>query len=192
MKKQKPEKTSLPPLCAAVRRTRSAYAESQPAFARRIGVAAMTISRFENAKQVPADFQVLAQLERAARERGLTEEADLLAHAARGARRGREEDAIAPAGGELAPMPIHTWAQWRLMHAAGIAVLHYPEVARAMEQAGGAALSLVDEALGRHARMIKSGGLGVFSQAVRELMVLVAQRDLEAFSQHELETKSKR
>ena len=184
MKRQKQEK-DLPPLCAAVKRIRESYRESQPQFAQRVRVAAMTISRFERGTREPGDFEVLKRLAEAARAQGLKQEQDLLEHAAIEARGSQAWSGAAERSTHmgLMAMSIFHLPQWRLMHAAGIAALYYPEVAIAMEQAAGPAMALVDEAIRQYANEPVSGGLGFANQLARLLETLASQRALERFKE---------
>jgi hypothetical protein len=104
-----------------------------------------SISRFELGKAVPTDFNVLGSLERAARYQGLIEESRLFSEAQAAIRFNayRRPDLAA----ETTTAPRYTPQEWRLMHAARIAIRLYPESARAIEKAAGPALALVDEIL---------------------------------------------
>jgi transcriptional regulator with XRE-family HTH domain len=62
-------KKELPPLCLAVKRFREYLGESQEAFGRRIGVALMTVSRFETGRAQPRDPRVLKNLAKIASQR---------------------------------------------------------------------------------------------------------------------------
>jgi transcriptional regulator with XRE-family HTH domain len=188
MKKQKKQETAaLPPLCAAVKRIRESYGESQPEFAQRVQLAPMTISKFERGATVPADSGVLIRLARVAREKGLKEETDLLEHIAVAARGVEFRDARAESDlvTRLQPIPVYSLPQWRLMAAAGIAALYYPEAALAIERAAGEALALVDEAIRQCPKEPVSPGLGFANQLARLVMTLAEERALERFKQKE-------
>jgi transcriptional regulator with XRE-family HTH domain len=87
---RKPKDSSAADLCAAVKRVRLALGEAQEAFSRRVGLSAMTVSKFELGKQVPRDRAVLAHLAKAARAAGLEAEAGLFEqHSKRGGARSR-------------------------------------------------------------------------------------------------------
>jgi transcriptional regulator with XRE-family HTH domain len=183
--KRRKEIEGLPPLCAAIKTVRESYEDSQPQFASRVKLAPMTISRFERGIRVPADSRVLMRLAGAAREQGLTQEAELFESAGMLAAGSVEElrEARPGSGLGLAAMPIFSLPQWRLMHAAGIAALYYPETASAIEQAAGPALALVDDAIRQLADEPTSAGLGFHDQLVRLLMTLAEHRALEQFKQ---------
>src|SRR5215831_837410 len=74
---------SLPVLSQAVKATRLAYDESQATFAQRVGLTAMTVSKFERGETVPRDPAVLESLSRAAEEANLNAEAEQFAMACR-------------------------------------------------------------------------------------------------------------
>jgi hypothetical protein len=94
---------------------------------------------------------VLAALARAARERDLTEEADLFVQAQHQVRVRAYRGPATNEGIEVANMPqsspTYSLSEWRLMQSVRIALRLYPEHVRAIEKAAGPALSLVDEAL---------------------------------------------
>ena len=180
MKRQK-HTQALPELCAAVKRIRESYRDSQPQFAQRVDLAPQTISRFERGVQSPADFQVLMRLARAAQAQGLTEETDLLEHTALAARGAWHRAETRSTGRGLMAMSIFHLQQWRLMHAAGVAALYYPEIAIAIERAAGPALTLVDEAIRLYANEPVSSGLGFANQLALVLETLLERRALERF-----------
>jgi transcriptional regulator with XRE-family HTH domain len=177
-KKRKEElKTQLPPLCAAVRRVREAYGETLEEFGRRVRVSLNSVSRFELGKTVPADFNVLGSLARAARERGLTVEADLFIEAQTQVR-WRAYRGPTSEGTE----PVYSPQEWRLMHAARIAVRLYPEHARAIEDAAGPAVGLVDEVL----RSVDAGSTldaAFYADLEQRLNELADRRALESLKQ---------
>jgi transcriptional regulator with XRE-family HTH domain len=71
----------LEELGKAILKTRTAYGESQEAFARRVNCALMTLSRFERGV-VPKNHRILAGLAQAASQKGLDREAQLFLTAA--------------------------------------------------------------------------------------------------------------
>src|SRR5262249_21739636 len=135
----------LPDLCLLVRQIREAYGDTQEQFAERIGVAPMTISRFERAKQIPKDPDVVQRLLKAAHATRKPLDTACLEEAVA---RHKKTDRTFPwelwqsGGMGLAAMPISSLPQWRLMHAAAIAILYYPETAHSIERAAGPALAL--------------------------------------------------
>src|SRR5262249_1888500 len=133
--KNKPKvKLELPSLCNAVKRVRDAYGDSQERFAQRIGIAVMTISRFERGVQIPGSESVLSKLALAANNVHLMEEFHLFRTAAVLARNGPSVSSISQS---------YSPQEWRLMHAARIAAKFYPDAALAIEKAAGPALALV-------------------------------------------------
>jgi transcriptional regulator with XRE-family HTH domain len=143
-RKGKHQLKALPPLCAAVKRVRQAYGETLEEFSQRVRVSVNSISRYELGKAIPVDFNVLANLGRAARDRGLTEEGELFLEAQHSVRfrayHGPSPDAIVS--------PSYKPEEWRLMQIARIAMRLLPENVRAIEKAaGGLAVALVDEIL---------------------------------------------
>jgi transcriptional regulator with XRE-family HTH domain len=171
----------LPELCAAVKQLRLAYNESQELFARRVELAAQTVSRFERGKQTPTDLQVLTRLARAASAKGLARETELFEDAARKAR--AELGATRPSL-SLPAIPIHSLPQWRLMHIAAVAVLYFPETAAAIEQAAatGPAVALVDKAIREFTnRSGIASGLGYIYSLPEVLIQLAEQQAFEAF-----------
>src|SRR5215475_10229180 len=73
---RKKDVKELPPLCAAVKRIREAYSDSQERFSQRIGVALMTVSRFETGRAEPRDPRVLLNLAKVAYEKASTSVGD--------------------------------------------------------------------------------------------------------------------
>src|SRR5215467_14411024 len=64
----------LPPLCAAVKHVREAYGDTQERFARRIGVAVMTVSRFETGRAEPREPRVLLNIAKVAYDKSMAED----------------------------------------------------------------------------------------------------------------------
>jgi transcriptional regulator with XRE-family HTH domain len=184
MKRQK-QATTFPELSAAVRRVRQSYQESQAEFAQRTELALMTISKFERGVRVPADPRVLARLAAAARAQGLTEDAKQFENAAILAAGKIEELSDLRPGLGLAAIHIPNLPTWRLMHAAAIAIQYFPEVARAIEDAAGPAIAIVDEAIHEYGRQPAASGLGVHVQLARVLTSLAERRALERFQKKE-------
>src|SRR5215472_14173663 len=125
----KKPKTQLHPLCAAVKHIREVSGLTQEEFARAINIASMTVSRFENGRQVPGDFDVLTALHNTAAKLGLEQERDLFAGLLTDRSRYRDVIKVAP---ELSP------AVWRLTLAARAAMLINPERMGAIKEAVGA------------------------------------------------------
>jgi transcriptional regulator with XRE-family HTH domain len=153
MKMNKPD---LDPLCVAVKKTREACGYTQERFARRIGVALMTVSRFENGRAVPSDHGVLMGLLSVAHEFGLAEEALQFSRAGEEVWRAKGIDPKPrPSSGyisygfssRIGGLSSGSFEQWRLMAIARTAVLHYPDRIAAIEEAAGPARGLVDAVL---------------------------------------------
>jgi len=142
-------KKELPPLSAAIKRVRKAYGDTQEAFARRLDVAMITISRFERGTE-PKDLRVLLRLEEAARMINLTAEAEAFARATIEAQRGRASDDfnrpfVNPSTyTRVAGLRAHSLMQWRLMAAARTASLYFPGLIAGIEKAAAPALEFVD------------------------------------------------
>jgi transcriptional regulator with XRE-family HTH domain len=182
--RQHKKANDLPELCVIVRRIREAYGDSQEQFAQRVDLAPMTVSRFERGKQVPADPQVLVRLRDAARRLLKSIDIACLEEAiTKVETRSVQRFSDMRPGLGLAAMPISSLPQWRLMHAAAIAILYYPESVHAIEQAAGPALALVDEAIRQYADQPTAPGLGFHDQLARQLMTLADQRALERFKE---------
>ncbi len=171
---KKKNEGKLPPLCAAVKLVREAYGDTQERFARRIGVAVMTVSKFENGRAEPRDPRVLLNLARVTgvhiRMHGREDDLDRMAKSlAEGGglvmtRAGAEDlfrDAYADFErikntdrqvGELesrAQPSFRSMREWRLSCAARLAVLYFPEQVTAIEKAAGAAITIIDEVLSK-------------------------------------------
>lgn len=155
--KKKTER-QLPPLCEAVKRVRAAFGDSQERFANRVGVVAMTISKFETGQAVPKDPRVLLNLSRVAFEKcnatadetarvSLINDGALFQEAYKDCERvmltDREVGKIEP----RIPPTFRSMREWRLSCAARLAVLYYPERVAAIEDAAGPAVAIVDEVL---------------------------------------------
>jgi transcriptional regulator with XRE-family HTH domain len=128
----------LPALCEAIRRARRGTGKTQQEFAADIGVATMTLSRYERG-DVPRDRAILGRLRAVAADAGCVVEEQLFFDALMALPGGppRFEPSVM--------IPTHTPAQWRLMQAARIAMNFFPDMARAIEEAARPALDLVDE-----------------------------------------------
>jgi transcriptional regulator with XRE-family HTH domain len=132
----------------AVKRTREVYQESQAIFAQRVGLSAMTISKFERGETVPRDPAVLQALSQAAHDINLNADAERFAAA--------REDALSiaavnrmypgpPAVPPTMSVSFQTAPEWRLMMIALFAVRYYPETAKAIEAASGPVRAVVDQ-----------------------------------------------
>jgi transcriptional regulator with XRE-family HTH domain len=181
--KDKGTAENMSELCRAVKTVRLSYGESQEAFARRVGLASMTVSRFERGKLVPTSFEALLRLAEAARAKDLAE-SDLFERAAQHARLDSPETRPTL---NLGAIPIYSLPQWRLMHIAAIAVLYYPEAATAMEQAAsstGPAVALVDRAIREYTnRSGFASGLGSYRGLPEILTMLAEQQAFENFKE---------
>lgn len=145
-------KAELPELCVAVKKVREAYGDSQQGFAQRVGLSLMSISRFELGR-VPRDPEVLWKLTVAAREAGLIAEWKAFGNEANRARGSKGVIVSGYLGGGILPsgLSANPPRLWRLMIAVRLAALFYPEnvstLEKAVEQAAGPALALVDAVL---------------------------------------------
>ena len=133
----------IPELCQAVRRVRTALDETQEAFARRIGVTLISVSRFERGTE-PRDASVLYGLQRAAESAGMDPEAAAFATAPAflAAPPGLFHNAPA-----VRTVAADSLAEWRLLLIARAAFRHVPHLVPAIEQAAGLARELVDGVL---------------------------------------------
>jgi transcriptional regulator with XRE-family HTH domain len=172
---KKKNKQEIPPLCAAVKRVREAYGDTQERFARRVGIAVMTVSHFETGRTEPRDPRVLLNLAKVTAEKlrmvGGTEVNELVDWVAgetprdmplKLTLRGDEElfrDAYADYErirqtdrrvGEIEPATRPTFRsmrEWRLSLAARLAALYYPECVRDIESAARPAIDIINEVL---------------------------------------------
>jgi transcriptional regulator with XRE-family HTH domain len=136
----------LPPLCVAVKRVREAYGDSQERFAHRIGVALMSVSRFETGRAEPRDPRVLLNLAKVAYEKSLKDEG-LFRDAYQDYERIKSTDRRIGELESFAQPTFRSLREWRLSCAARLAVLYYPEQVAAMEKAAAAALAIIDDVL---------------------------------------------
>jgi transcriptional regulator with XRE-family HTH domain len=137
-------------LAVVVKKVREAYRDTQEAFARRIGVSPMTISRFELGKQVPRDPLILLRLYRAAMTCG----ASLGLHAVPSISMAlyRQLGPDWQNYTETWPVPnrqhgSHSLSEWRLQCVARIALKYHPEEAIAIEKAAPRSMEIVDAVL---------------------------------------------
>jgi transcriptional regulator with XRE-family HTH domain len=186
---KKPKKDpDLPALSRAVKQIRTVYGDSQAEFGKRVNLAQMTVNRFERGKQIPTDFDVLTRLADAAHDIGLFPEAGLLYEARK---EGRETTSyhrhlIEQLRNRPAPrlqvVRAVALPQWRLMSAARIAALYFPEIASAMEQVAGSALALVDEAI-RHVTSENLSGTALYEELERNLNMIAEKHALDRFKE---------
>jgi transcriptional regulator with XRE-family HTH domain len=170
MRKKREDK--LPPLCAAVRHVREKWRDTQERFARRIGVAVMTVSRFETGRAEPRDPRVLLNLAKVTSEQIMMCSVDdierkfvsrpfddgvmtlsvaeqLFRDAYEDYARLRQTDrSVGELESQVQPV-TRSMREWRLSCAARLVVLHFPEQVAAMEKAAGAAIALIDEVLAK-------------------------------------------
>jgi transcriptional regulator with XRE-family HTH domain len=168
-------KKELPPLCLAVKRFREYLGESQEAFGRRIGVALMTVSRFETGRAEPRDPRVLRNLAKIACQRlemiapenidfnpeltileipspmdpELSQSIDML-ESCRDLFLDALKEVKRPKPIEImspAEPAVRSLREWRLSCMTRVAVAYFPAEAAAMEQAAPEATALVDEIL---------------------------------------------
>jgi transcriptional regulator with XRE-family HTH domain len=163
------QKPNVSPLCAAVKRVRQVYGESQQRFAERLGVSLVSVNRWELGHQEPGDLVVLLKLQRSAWLRRLEKEANLFAEAVQ--KSFEPYATISPSILEVihlgspseAELEVHSHSakfhrlqeqlpalrEWRLRLAARLAVLSFPELLPQMEKAAAPVLRLIDEKLER-------------------------------------------
>jgi transcriptional regulator with XRE-family HTH domain len=148
MKTQRPAR---PELSMATLAVRQALKMSQEQFGHSLGVTTMTISRWERGHQVPSDFQILNALYTTARDQGLTGEAEIFNRArqtmrvsAYQGRRLLHPDPLHGVEPEQADYPLR---QWRLMVAARLAAMYFPERVTEVERVLAPAIAIVDTVL---------------------------------------------
>jgi transcriptional regulator with XRE-family HTH domain len=168
----------LPVLCAAVKRTREAYQESQAVFAQRVGLSAMTVSKFERGETMPRDPAVLQALSQAAHDINLKSDAERFVAA-------REEALSIGAVNRMYPGPpaikptmsvsFQTAPEWRLMMIALFAVRYYPETVKAIEAASGPVRAVVDQ-VRQNADISRGIGPDFFRELEAHIKTLMEER----------------
>jgi DNA-binding transcriptional regulator YiaG len=158
---KKKEKTTheISPLSAAVKHVREAWGDTQERFARRIGVAVMTVSHFETGRTEPRDPRVLRNLATVAMERmgkfephteagrNVIAACELFHDAYEDWERLRRTDeAVAKLEPHIQPAFLSV-REWRLVCATRLALRYYPECIGAIEKAAAPAIALVDQVL---------------------------------------------
>jgi transcriptional regulator with XRE-family HTH domain len=143
-------KAKVDALCGGVKEIRQAYSDSQEAFARRIGVSSMTISRFELGKQVPRDPLVLWRLYQAAVQAPPRLDSAIVPLFAEALHREIGPDWHKYT--ETWPVPnrqarSYTLSEWRLQSVARIAAKYFFEEAAAIELSAPSSTALVDSVL---------------------------------------------
>jgi transcriptional regulator with XRE-family HTH domain len=150
-KKDKPEvRRQLHPLCAAVKTLREAYGDTLERFSRRLDISITSASRFELGKAVPKDAGMLMKLAAAATDKGVTEAAELFKRAY------AEADSRSKMLDTLVRLQTHEYylfettkslAHWRYLAALRLAMIEFPELQPALDNALAPALDIVDTAL---------------------------------------------
>src|SRR5215469_946241 len=142
VRKPKP-KPDLHPMCAAVRSLRAKMRLSQEEMALKVGIAPMTLSRFERGAQIPKDMDVLVKLRNVC-QGSFNFVPEFMTF----------QRAIAAAIEMKSPYEIglsnrsgYSPEQWELMQCARIAAIHFPKEAEAMRKAAGEALRLVKQVI---------------------------------------------
>jgi transcriptional regulator with XRE-family HTH domain len=160
----------------AVKTIRETCGETQEQFARRIGVASMTISRFERGSMEPREPRVLYALRKTAQEKGLTKEyehIDIIDLELR-AHRLAAANPIEVASGEnlyasirdllithksllenfpqgsfrtASQVTLPSLREWRLSCAVRLSMAYFPDAVAAIEKAASAAMVIVDEVI---------------------------------------------
>jgi transcriptional regulator with XRE-family HTH domain len=205
-RKTEPE---LPRLCTAVKRVREAYGDTQERFARRIGVAVMTVSRFETGRAEPRDPRVLLNLAKITEaisappleteidrmvETLVNEEpndvmtlrfAERLFHDAyEDYERIKQTDRrVGELESHAQPRP-RSMREWRLSCAARLVALYFPESVAAMERAAGAAIAIVDDVLSK-----ADENQIDYARFEREVFALAERRALLELKKDRKETK---
>jgi transcriptional regulator with XRE-family HTH domain len=201
-------KKELPPLCLAVKRFREYLGESQEAFGRRIGVALMTVSRFETGRAEPRDLRVLKNLASAVSQRITMLEGGPLPDDF------NPDLTIAEFSSPMDPELSATFAmlescqnlfldavqdaertkepdfaaqarpnmgslrEWRLLSITRVAALYFPEEAAAIEKVAPKARVLVDEVLSK-----ADENQIDYARFDREVFALAERRALQAVKQ---------
>jgi transcriptional regulator with XRE-family HTH domain len=132
---------NLPAVCQSIRNLRKKTGQSQEDLARDLELTSMSLSRYETGVTIPRSRTTLNRLVAIAFDAGCLVEEDVFRQAAMALPGGpsRFEPSVMVAS--YSPL------EWRLMQAARIALAYFPDVGRAIEQAAGPALDLVDEIL---------------------------------------------
>ncbi len=163
----------IPPLCAAVKRVREEYGDTQERFARRLGVAVMTVSKYETGRAEPRDSDTLLSLCVLASDKGLTDEKHLFHNAYEEFARARNPDFD-----RNVAQRIGSLREWRLSFAARLAILYFPEIATALERAAGPALAIIDNVL---ADAPEDSAGGPYERFEREAFLLAEREVLKDF-----------
>jgi DNA-binding XRE family transcriptional regulator len=173
----------LSPLSVAVKRIRQRSGYTQEQFAQAVGLAVMTVSRFETGRQVPTDPNVLMRLEQAARDAGLSDETALFSEALGefewstnwGWTRSPVRD---PPTGTRAEFRV---SEWRLMQAVRVLCRIRPEAAGDLAQflnTASGAVDLVDEVL-KTADPAQVASGSIWRDLEKKVTVLADHRALE-------------
>jgi hypothetical protein len=132
----------------AVKTTRQAYQESQATFAQRVGLSAMTVSKFERGETVPRDPAVLQSLSDAAVAVGLETEAEQFVTACiEAVNRMYPGPLVAAVQPMSLSIAFQTLPEWRLLIITLFAARYDSDVAKAISSAGGPVRAIVDQVL---------------------------------------------
>jgi transcriptional regulator with XRE-family HTH domain len=169
----------------AVKTTRQAYRESQATFAQRVGLSAMTVSKFERGETVPRDPAVLQALSRAADEVNLHAEAEQFAAACKESLAIESVNRMYP-GPQFTGQPrlaigFQTLPEWRLLTIGLFASRYDPKTAQEMEAAGGPVRGIVDEVL-KNADTSRGIGADFFRELEARVKTLMDERSLKHIS----------
>jgi transcriptional regulator with XRE-family HTH domain len=131
----------LPAVSQAIRNLRKRTGQTQADLSRDLEISSMSLSRYELGLTIPRSRTTLNRLAAVAADAGATVEEELFRQAA-----------LALPGGpsrfeEGFTVPVYSPLEWRLMQGIRLAQAHFPEEARAAEQALGMSLDVVDEIL---------------------------------------------
>jgi transcriptional regulator with XRE-family HTH domain len=145
-KRNPPGKEKIPDVCAAIHRVRQTTQTTQKQFAAMLGTVTMSLSRWERGVATPRDRNVLMRLSATAASAGMKQEEELF-NQALGVLPPRAATPTQVWGGPISYLMLDfdTPQQWRLMIAAKLAMLYFPDTAARMEQAATDVMMLIDE-----------------------------------------------
>jgi transcriptional regulator with XRE-family HTH domain len=169
--------TTLPELCAAVLRLRKATRLKQVQLAPSLGFSAQTLSNFEVGRRIPRSKFILMKFRELAAALNMPAEV-MLFDEALGSR--FLEAALAL---NFNTQPSYTLHEWRLMQAARIAVRCWPELAWAMEQSAGEALTVVDRILS--AAVPSTVDAAFYRDLEQRISTVAEQRSFDSFGKGE-------
>jgi hypothetical protein len=164
--------------------------EPQATFALRVGLSAMTISKFERGETVPRDPAVLQALYRAPQEVRMAAESEKFSAACREALNVEAVNRMYPGPGPqftaaAAPaISFQTLPEWRLMAIALFAMRYDSAAARAMDAAGGPIRAIVDDLL-RNADTSRGIGPEFFRELEARVKAVMDERAMKSIPKTE-------